>query len=200
MNLNKNQLSKIKKIQLQSIKKNKELNFAICGDNVFSINSKKNTNNNAKISNKDFHKVLKKCKNNDVFISHTHGLNSYQPSNIDYNTNKEFIFSNGFCTSGMNNLSCYDQNNQNIFLTEISSSFDYDFKKKGGKIYMGKELVCEKHNSCFLNNVNIGKYNNINSEGLNMHNDDNLLVISNKNHDMKCYDDLKHNIFCTDTE
>lgn len=209
MDLTSKQLNKIQEIQLKSIQENKENGFLICDTDIHEINQQLSTNkkeSHIDFSLNDVKSIIQtKCKNkNNIMLGHTHATGSYNPSNIDFKTNDQILFLDGFCSVGIDNVSCFDKNNEKIYThNNRDKIFDKKFKDVG-QIFEGDNLICdkkEKEYRCNLNDTHqskfIGSYNNVGTSGLVNYSQDKKIIASGfDGKKMKCYADYKKNLFC----
>jgi len=204
MELSQSQIDKIQNIQLKSINDNKEHGFLICDDDIHELNKSKNKENYLDIYLNGIKSIIKNnCKNSEILIGHTHNTGSYNPSNVDFKSNNDLMFLDGFCSAGIDKISCFNKNNQKVFSTSSGKDFDIKFQQYG-KIFVGNSLECDKVKKNYKCSINtgksykdIGEFNNVGSSGLvNYSKNKDVFISGFDGSDIKCYSNQKNSLFC----
>ena len=214
----KNPWKKIEKIQVDSIKENKENGFALCQKNQdFTVHDLETSYEQGLLiftNEEEFKHLDHNCEEN-LFIGHSHGLYSKRPSEMDIENINHLIKTRdlkkikGICTIGIDGLGCYDSQGELLFEKPPSQSFSKKFQKMGGKVIDGDSLYCDKkqheyqcemaHNKRITDNL--GLFSSIETIGgeisLNNTEADFSFIPENKSKQIKCFSNQKQKqLFC----
>ena len=172
--LSEQQITKILKLEMQSIRDRQEYGFLICNKDIVPI---QNTEwHNGKLDMRiTLPEIEKACKKTPFYVGHTHMLYTAKPSKEDFTEYKQSgIPAQGFCTAGVDQVMCFNRNDHTVLTHNWRNQFLPAFQSQNqGLHFEGKNLYCDKmHNAfyCELNDMKgqiqpIGIFQNIMTQG-----------------------------------
>lgn len=158
----------VRKLEIDSIKGDREIAFLICDGKYHKLES---SWNGESLTAKNLNDTIdKKCKG-DVYLGHTHILFTHKPSRDDFilPSNQKI---RGICIAGIDGIGCYDRNKHMIEYRKWGARFKTDFINAEGKIWEGHGIYCDGESKYFCEIVDdkervipMGIFNMIGSMG-----------------------------------